>query len=155
LNGRNNKANSNHIENQREDLGSHLHELEHKVKAVTDWRQQFQKNPMTMIGAAVGGGVLLATMIGGRRRSRLAGMSSSEPHARASAPHVGTDHQKQKALETWDNIKGALIGVAATQCKDFLGEIIPGFHAQLSRTEREKTPSSPNLPTSQAPPAAV
>ena len=41
-----------HIENRREDLGSNLNELEQKVKAVTDWRQQFQKNPKTMIGAS-------------------------------------------------------------------------------------------------------
>ena len=31
-----------HIENTREDLGSDLHELERKVKDVTDWKQHFQ-----------------------------------------------------------------------------------------------------------------
>jgi hypothetical protein len=144
-----------HIEHQREDLGSNLQELEQKVKAVTDWRQQFQNNSMTMIGAAFGGGVLLAAMISGRRRPRYAVAPSSEPAALASAPHVGTDRQKQKALDAWDNIKGALIGIAATQFKDFLGEMIPGFHAQLSQTEHEKTRSSPNFPTSQAPPTAI
>lgn len=38
---------------------------------------------------------------------------------------------------TWDNIKGALIGVAATRFKDFVGEIVPGFHEQLRKTETE------------------
>src|SRR3977135_3867117 len=39
------------------------------------------------------------------------GLSS---HGTGSEPHAGTAHQKHKALETWDNIKGALVGVAAT-----------------------------------------
>ena len=59
-----------HIEHTREDLGSNLHELERKVKSVTDWKQQFQTKPMTMLGVAFGGGVLLATMLGGRKHRR-------------------------------------------------------------------------------------
>ena len=41
-----------HIEDTREDLGSNLHELELKVKSVTDWKQHFRTNPMTMLGVA-------------------------------------------------------------------------------------------------------
>jgi len=40
-------------------------------------------------------------------------------------------------LETWDNIKGALIGVAATRFKDFVGEVVPGFHEQFQKTEEK------------------
>ncbi len=121
----------NYIDTKREDLGSNIRELEQKVKSATDWRQQFEKNPMVMVGAAFGGGVLLATMLssGGRSRRRYA----SEPHDKA--PHAGTDHQKHKALETWDNIKGALIGVAATRFQGFLGELVPGFHEQFQKTQ--------------------
>jgi hypothetical protein len=54
----------------RDNLGSNLNELERKVKSVTDWRQHFQSSPMTMIGVAFGGGILLATMMGGRRSRR-------------------------------------------------------------------------------------
>jgi hypothetical protein len=139
-----------HIERTREDLGSNLQELEHKVKAVTDWRQQFRHNPMTMVGAAFGGGVLLATMLAGRKRSRYRA-SASEPHAPSSTPHAATDRQKQKALEAWDNIKGALIGVAATQFKSVLGEIVPGFQAQLRQTENETTRSSVSLASGELP----
>jgi hypothetical protein len=124
-----------HIEDTREDLGSNLHELEQKVKSVTDWKQHFQTSPMTMLGVAFGGGILLATMLGGRKNSRGDRFSS---HATGSEPHAGTDHQKHKALETWDNIKGALIGVAAARFKDFVGEVVPGFHEQFQHTE-EKT----------------
>ena len=119
-----------HIEDTRGALGSNLQELEHKVKSVTDWKQHFQTSPMTMLGVAFGGGILLATMLGGKKRKR-----DSD-----SAPHEGTDHQKGKALETWDNIKGALIGVAATKFKDFVGEVVPGFQEHFQQTEEKLRP---------------
>jgi hypothetical protein len=119
-----------HIEDTREDLGSNLHELERRVKSVTDWKQHFKTNPMTMLGVAFGGGILLSTMLGGRKNMRAERGFSSQ----ATELHAGTDHQKHKALETWDNIKGALIGVAATRFKDLVGEVVPGFHEQFQRT---------------------
>ena len=124
-----------HIENTREDLGSNLHELERKVKGVTDWKQHFQTKPMTMLGVAFGGGILLAMTLGGRRKRR--GDSERSLPSHAIEPHAGTDHQKHKALETWDNIKGALVGVAATRFKEFVGEIVPGFHEQFQRSEEK------------------
>jgi hypothetical protein len=125
-----------HIEDTRADLGSNLHELERKVKSVTDWKQHFQTNPMTLLGVAFGGGILLATMLGGRKSGRRGERGFSSP-ATGPEPHAGSDQQKHKALETWDNIKGALIGVAATRFKDFVGEAIPGFHEQFQRTEEK------------------
>jgi hypothetical protein len=123
-----------HIAETRTDLGSNLQELEQKMKSVTDWKQHFQKNPMKLLGVAFGGGILLATILGGGKRSgrerRFSNPTSSEPHG-------GTDHQKHKALETWDNIRGALIGVAAMRFKDFVGEVVPGFHEQFQRTEEK------------------
>ena len=124
-----------HIEDTRKDLGSNLHELEQKVKSVTDWKQHFKSNPMTMLGVAFGGGILLATVLGGRK-SRRGERGFSSP-ATGSDFHAGTDHQKHKALETWDNIKGALIGVAATRFKDFVGEIVPGFQEQFQGVEEK------------------
>src|SRR6476620_3850856 len=123
-----------HIAETRTDLGSNLQELEQKVKSVTDWKQHFQKNPMPLLGVAFGGGALLATMLGGGKSRRRERRFSHPTH---SEPHGGTDHQKHEALETWDNIKGALIGVAATRFKDFVGEVVPGFHEQFQRTEEK------------------
>lgn len=124
-----------HIENTREDLGSNLRELEQKVKSATDWRQHFQNSPMTLIGVAFGGGILLATMMGGRKRHRH---SDAFPLEASHAATGGTERSKHKALETWDSIKGALIGVAATRFKDFVGEVVPGFQDHFQRTESEK-----------------
>ncbi len=125
---------TSYIESQRGDLGSNLQELERKVKSVTDWRQQFQNNPMTMLAVAFGGGVLLASMVSGKKRR----YTNLTPREREREPHAGTDQMAHKALETWDNIKGALIGVAATRFKDFVGEVIPGFQEQFRNTEVAK-----------------
>jgi hypothetical protein len=131
-----------HIENTREDLGCNLHELESKVRAVTDWKQQFNQRPLTMLGVAFGGGILLATMMGGRKnrgRERAYARRAME-----SESHMGTDFRKHEALGTWDNIKGALIGVAATRFKEFVGDVIPGFQEQLQRTEEKAKAIQPS-----------
>jgi hypothetical protein len=120
-----------HIESTRDALGSNLHELEQRVKSVTDWKQQFKKRPLTMVGAAFGGGVFLAAMLGGqksRRRNYGSGAVDSDGHP-------ATDYHKQHALDTWDNIKGALIGLAAMRVKDLVGEMVPGFAEQFQETE--------------------
>jgi hypothetical protein len=127
---------ASYIETKREDLGSNLAELENKVKSITDWREQFRSNPMTMVGVAFGGGVLLASMLGGKSHHR------NGRHLNDTAvPHAGTDQQTNKALETWDSIKGALIGVAATRFKDFVGELVPGFQEQFRKTEEVRSPA--------------
>ena len=127
------------IESARDNLGSNFIELERKVKSVTDWKQHFQTKPMTMLGMSFGAGILLATMMGGRRSRR------TERRLSASESHVGTENQKHKAIEAWDNIKGALLGVAATRFKDFVGEVVPGFHEQFHRTEEKAKTVSPTL----------
>jgi len=128
-----------HIEDTREGLGSNLRELEQKVKSVTDWKQHFQKSPLTMVGVAFGGGILLASMLGAKHRPRH-GQSAL---AAGLEPHAGTDHQKYKAMEIWDNIKGAIIGVAATRFKDFVADVIPGFEEQYQRTEKTAAVAPP------------
>ena len=72
------------------------------------------------------------------RRSR-----SRRPHNEDQADVAreyrrGTEVQKSKALEKFDTIKGAMIGVAANTLKDLLGQLIPGFHEQFEKTAQEK-----------------
>jgi hypothetical protein len=123
-----------HIDSTRERLGSNLQELERKVDAVTDWREHFQTRPFTLLGVAFAGGVALAATL--RRRTARRPYRSWTPPTAASESHAGTDAQKYRALETWDNIKGALIGVAAARFKDYVSQLIPGFDEQFERTER-------------------
>ena len=128
-----------HIEDTRADLGSNLREFEQKVKSLTDWKRHFEKNPLTMLGVAVGGGILLATIVG-RRKKRRARRASSHT---GSVPHVADEEQKYKAPGAWDNIKGALMSVAATRFKDFVGAVVPEFHEQVQRAD-EKVKAIPS-----------
>lgn len=118
------------IRHKREDLHSNFQELETKVKSVTDWKQHFQNHPGFMVAAAFGTGALLATLGRGKTRhgSRMSGSNYSDGSLR-------TPGQKSEVLQTWDNVKSALVGVAATQVTGFLGRLVPGFQEQLKKTE--------------------
>jgi hypothetical protein len=124
----------NQIENKREDLKSNLQELETRVKTATDWRHYFAEHTGAMIAVAFGGGVLLATMVGGRsnRASLNQAGGSSEP---ARPWTRGTKHE---VLENVDSIKSALVGAAATKFKGILGEMVPGFAEHLAKAEADR-----------------
>lgn len=133
------------IEQTRAALGSNLQELEHKVQDATDWRQQFQKNPMTMIGVAFGGGVLLSTLMGGhhgRSYTRRARQGRAVVGYEAGEHETGKaiNSQLQRASDTWDTIKGALIGVAAGQVQNFLRETVPGFTDEFRKVQKREHP---------------
>ena len=122
-----------HIEQTRHNLGSNLDELEQKVKSATDWRQHFQTMPMTMIGVALGGGILLAAMTGGHKRRRGERAISSNPPASESRSFGS--QVKQGSMQTFDHLKDALVGVAAVRLKDLVEDLIPGFRDQYQRAE--------------------
>jgi hypothetical protein len=130
------------IQGKRDALRSNFHELENKVKSVTDWRRHFEKHPGIMVGAAIGAGALLATMSGGRKRRRARAMSSGELGTSASVPRKATDQQKGVALQSWVPIKSALIGLAATRVIGFLEQVLPGFQEQLKKNGSAKGESS-------------
>lgn len=130
----------NHIENKREDLGSNLRELENKVKSATDWHYQFRNKPVMFLGLAFGGGAVLASVMGRPSRrhyynynsgNRTDGVAASPRTHHASSPAM------EKAYDAWENVKGALIGIAATKVKDYADGIIPGFADQYRQSEAE------------------
>lgn len=121
----------NQIEKTRDDLGANFQELEQKVKEITDWRHHYQNHPMALMGAAFGGGLLVAMIFGGTRHRRSAIPSS--------APSV-MSRPTRKVIDTWDHIQDALVGVAAARVTDFVGELIPGFAEQFH--SKTKPPSS-------------
>ncbi len=127
----------NYIETQRDDLGSNIHALKEKLKSVTDWRQQYEARPFTVLGLAFGGGILLATALAARsNRGRSAGAyQAGESHVGSAA--IGGEHTRtaHKTLETWEKIKEALIGVAATRLKDWAEQVVPGFNSHYERAE--------------------
>ena len=120
------------IASTRSELGSNLKELEDKVKQAADWRTYFDRNPMMLIGLALGGGVLLGTMSGNCR------LAQESPKARS--PLGGS--QNGPSIDTWSTLKGALIGLAGSKVRTLLDEVIPGFNEQYERMERNTSASA-------------
>ena len=128
-----------HIDRTRERLGSNLKELEAKVEAATDWREQFRERPHLFIGAAFVGGAILAGAVGAKTLRR--GGETRVPHVRRMAP--GGSSAQAQALELWDNVKAALIGVASSRIKQYIGESVPGFDDHYRRAEQRAAATNP------------
>lgn len=128
----------NHIASRREDLHSNLQELETKVKLATDWRHHFRKHPGLALAAAFGGGMLLSALVGKPRVKKTIPSSTASDISRSRASGIG-----REALNTWDGIKGALLGVVATRIKEMLGNAVPRFSEHLSKSEGDRGYSAP------------
>ena len=126
------------IDRTRERLGSNLRELEHRIDAATDWREQFRARPHLFLGGALAGGALLAVALR-PTAARHAVDSPSEDHLRAFSRN-GVDGREQ-ALELWNSIKGALIGVASARITAYISDLVPGFEEHFQRAaQRHDTP---------------
>ena len=126
-----------HIDRTRERLGSHLMELEHRVEAATDWREHFRARSGFFLGAAFVGGATLAVALHARSQRPV----SDD----AGIKRLADDPSSARAqvLELWNNLKGALIGVASTRVKDYLGEFMPGFDEHYRRAEQRTLSPGP------------
>jgi hypothetical protein len=133
------------IDRTREALGSNFHELGRRVDAATDWREHFRANPALFIGAAFVGGLALAGMLRGsesRRRQRHANTGMTAFAANV-VPTAG-----DQALNVWNAVKSAAVGLACARLVDYVDQLLPGFHAHYRRAEqragawRDDAPSS-------------
>jgi hypothetical protein len=150
-----------HIDTQRSELSENLERLEERVKSTTDWRAQVEKRPMTALGIAFGGGLLLGTMLPGmaHRRSKYRTAAtqaytetsqgytgSSEgttgsyllEQARRAPKKTATSKELRKTWDMLDTIRASMVAFGATKLKNYLGSAIPGFGDQYKRTEEEK-----------------
>ena len=117
------------IDRTRERLGSNLRELEDKVDAATDWREHSESGRSCFLGAAFVGGLVLASAF----RPKVAGRAPSAAVNRV----VGSNGSVQaQAWELWNNIQGALVGVASARIKEYIGELVPGFDEHYRRAEQ-------------------
>lgn len=129
-----------HIERQRNELGRNLDELQNKVRDAADWRSHFDKHPAVMIGIALGGGMLLGAMAGGshiRGYSRSPAPDYSRNYSGGRSLGSGFSLQRQRAGETLDNVKGALVGFGIAQLKQFLTGYLPDFDRHYEETARK------------------
>jgi hypothetical protein len=125
------------IDRTRERLGSNLRELEDKVDAATDWREHFRERPYLFLGAAFIGGVALASAVQPKSAGRA-------PSAAALNPRVnGNGSVQAQALELWDNVQAALVGLASAKIKEYIGELVPGFDEHYRRAEQRSAAIDP------------
>jgi len=122
-----------HIAVTRHELGSNLHELENKVKQAADWRTYYERNPMMMVGLAFGGGVLLASMMGGRRGRQDMPVI---PEAPRTAGYLTGATQRNPLSDTWQNMKAALIGLSGAKLRSLLDDALPGFSEHYQNAAR-------------------
>jgi len=149
-------------------LSENLERLEERVKSTTDWRAQVERRPMTALGIAFGGGLLLGAVIPGmtRRSSASSRYRTSTTAAYTGQGYTGTSQgytgssegtgasyltgsqrtpkrtaTSRELRKTWDmldTIRASLVGFGASKLKEYLGSAIPGFEDHYRRTEEEK-----------------
>jgi hypothetical protein len=125
-----------HIDRTRERIGSNLKELEERVDAATDWREQFRARPHLFLGGALVGGALLAAALRPTSSRHEFEPSSSAPLT--SLARRGVNAQQQ-AFELWNDVKTALIAVASARLTEYIGDLVPGFRDHF----RQAQPGAP------------
>jgi hypothetical protein len=118
------------IDRTRDRLGSNLRELEHRVDSATDWRERFRERPHLFLGTAFVGGVMLA---GAFRRASPRLDRGAIDAGRAFTVHGSAQTQ---AMELWNHVQGALVGVAGARIKEFMEGLVPGFDEHYRRAEQ-------------------
>jgi hypothetical protein len=144
-----------HIYEKRNELGENIHELQQKVKTAVDWRAQFDRRPMTMMGLAFGGGLLLSMLFRGghtshrssRRWSRDRERRESQPSEQLSKPKA--QEWEKKASTTWGDIRAAVLAVAGSRLGSLMEGVLPGFQEHYRRRQHERSYTArPNGPES-------
>jgi hypothetical protein len=142
-----------YIEEQRDELGDNIAQLQGKVKGTFDWRVQFEHRPMTMIGIALGGGVLLSSLLGGRShskrsRKRLHKGRTPPNDIQFPDPQNGTAaaQVENKSSDAWRNIKVAMAGVAGAKFGTILDSFLPGFSKEYDKARKSGEAPRSNQP---------
>ena len=133
-----------HIEDRRNRLNENISELERKAKDALDWRVQVEQRPGTMIGLAFGAGILLSAVLGGTRSSTSRKATTTRDARGASVPQterstaqsmLDTAYEGSALARAWDNITGAVLGVAVSKVESLLEDLLPGIADQYHKAE--------------------
>ena len=129
-----------HIDRTRDRLGSNLKELEARVDAATDWREQFRARPYVALVAACVGGALLAAALRTKKGPWSVAPIVDAKHGTLWRPGV---EARGQALELWESIQTAFLGLGAARVKGYIGELVPGFEDHLRRAEQRRSVGQP------------
>lgn len=133
-----------HIDAKRGNLERDLHEIEHRVRRAVDWRDWFDKKPVTVLGAAAAGGFVLSLLMRRTAASPKTRLYESEsgispaPSRQSNLPSK-TSFQMGRMAETFDNTVAAMLGVASHKIRDFIAEVIPNFREEYREVEAKRT----------------
>ena len=136
-----------HIRTTQRELGSNLQELQDKVKDATNWRVQFERHPVALLGVAFAGGLLLSAGLGGRRRRTPSYYGPWIPAPDRSGSGLGISSKdrgfepKENSSNIWGGIKSALLATAGTQVSNVLSEFLPGFKDHATGAGETAAPS--------------
>lgn len=113
------------IRMNRENLKANFAELEDKVKTATDWRHYFREHTGPILAGAFASGMVLSAVM---RKSPRMSVERQDNGSRESIP----DYKKASAVRhqmhsAFDEVKGALLGMATSKVKSVLSEAVPGF----------------------------
>jgi len=129
------------IDRARERLGSNLRELEQKVEAATDWREQYRGHAWVVLGGAALLGFALARMVASAPAvdvDSLGAFPGDFAQARLPAGKTRLPHHQFAQLA--DDVAEALVGVASSQVKNLIAGIVPGFEEHLARAGQPGAP---------------
>jgi hypothetical protein len=149
------------IQQQRQELGDNLQQLENKVRDTVDWRVQFSERPMAGLGIAFAGGFLLSMLMpgGGDSKSQSSPTYDSsnyrvdddatraQPISYRYQPSDRGEHKSRSMMatpemkevtDTLENIRGAVMGMAASRLRDFLAEAVPGFADEYEEARKSR-----------------
>jgi len=128
-----------HIDNEREELGRNLDEIEDRVKKATDLKTHFDRNTAWILGGAVAGGFLLSRVFhkssGSDRGSRW---ERNATERNTSVPISRSPTHLSRLSETLDNIFEGLVGVVSNKLHSFVADAVPGFGEEYDAIERQR-----------------
>jgi hypothetical protein len=106
-------------------------DTEDTMKVDTDWRGHVERRPWLVLGAALGGGMLVARIVDGVR-----GSVRERAHVRRDGRENGSRALPTEVGQTWDQIKAAVLAAAAVELFEWAGETLPTFRENLTQGMR-------------------
>jgi hypothetical protein len=129
-----------HIDNEREELGRNLDEIEHhRVKKATDLKTHFDRNTAWILGGAVAGGFLLSRLF---HKSSASGRSplweTNLTERNTSTANPRSPSHLCRLSETLDNIFEGLVCVVSNKLHSVVADAVPGFGEEYDAIERQR-----------------
>jgi hypothetical protein len=129
-------------------LDANLDKIGSQEKTPSDWRGLVERHPLAFLGVAVGGGVLLATLIGPLWRSEAGGRKVEDGDSEAATEENDEESgdpeldrtESSAAQEIWEDLTIALLGAGTAKATEFMAGLLPGLHGEfeLQRQKRGK-----------------